>query len=585
MKKYSVSQKLFRTYVGWFTIYLIILLCICAGFMASVVSRDVTKTQEQLVKSIDENVQNYFEEMNAFSLELINSDEFKRVAINHLPEAYDEGRSTSEWFSTLFEKAYKMFALKYNVGILVDEEYYMWMGRNYYIHKVPGEEIHTYDNLVRNEVPVVKYLKTNEYLKKMNTGEKDRSYITLSRSMDHRNKFLNGRAILEIQVEEAEFIHNMQKLSGDGSENEIKINLYDSEGNAIYTESDTDFSKIAMEKTAQPHTDNKDIIGVSRVFDDNIVIVYEKDHSVYLRTMLGFWGAAAGLSILIIGATFLITYKISKEISKPIYAICENVQRMNLKAEIYYEEVETDIDELQFLSKSLKQMNGELKESLEQIISLKDYELHAKMLALQAQMQPHFLFNTLSAIAGMAEEEGNEGIYRICMNLNSMFRYIAAGESGGVRMFEEIRHIESYVEIMKERFPDSQVTLDIPLEMMDCIIPKLTIQPLIENAFKYCNRERPELYVTGTMEGTSWSIEVTDNGTGFSEEKKKEIMTKCMEGLQREKTLSNQIDGMGLVNVYVRLSLFYGEAMRYHIEENKGRIVIGGSVYGKFRNL
>ena len=108
-------------------------------------------------------------------------------------------------------------------------------------------------------------------------------------------------------------------------------------------------------------------------------------------------------------------------------------------------------------------MSDDLQESLQEIIALKEYELHAKLLALQAQMQPHFLFNTLMNITSLAEEEGNERIYRICMNLTGMFRYISADNPEGVNLYEEIRHVENYVDIMKERFPESYVRIDIPL--------------------------------------------------------------------------------------------------------------------------
>lgn len=128
--------------------------------------------------------------------------------------------------------------------------------------------------------------------------------------------------------------------------------------------------------------------------------------------------------------------------------------------------------------------------------------------------------------------------------------------------------------------------IDVPLEMMDCRIPKLSIQPLVENAFKYCDREKPEIQVKGTYElSGKWTIEVRDNGKGFSMEKKEEIMQKCREGLKRENTLSGAIDGMGLVNVYVRMKLFYGEDMLYSIRENEGSIIIGGIKNGESREL
>ena len=73
-----------------------------------------------------------------------------------------------------------------------------------------------------------------------------------------------------------------------------------------------------------------------------------------------------------------------------------------------------------------------------------------------------------------------------------------------------------------------------------------------------------------------WTVEIQDNGAGFSGEKIGEILEKCRESMKEEKTLSNQIDGMGLVNVYVRLKLFYGDSMIYEFEEGTSRIRIGG---------
>lgn len=96
-------------------------------------------------------------------------------------------------------------------------------------------------------------------------------------------------------------------------------------------------------------------------------------------------------------------------------------------------------------------------------------------------------------------------------------------------------------------------------------------------AFKYCNRKKTWIHVKGEVtEDGKWKVEVCDNGAGFSREKIDEIMDKCSESMKEEKTLSNQIDGMGLVNVYVRLKLFYGDDMIYELEEGTGRILIGG---------
>lgn len=211
------------------------------------------------------------------------------------------------------------------------------------------------------------------------------------------------------------------------------------------------------------------------------------------------------------------------------------------------------------------------------IITLKDFEIHSKLLALQAQMQPHFLVNTLTTMGSMADEMGNMDISRMCLNLTQMFRYISAEESQGVRLFEEMKHVERYVEIMKERFPNAWVETDIPLDMMNIRIPKLIIQPLVENSFKYCNRSKPHIRVTGEMpEEGVWRVKVSDNGAGFTEEKAAEILQKCEKSMEGVNSLSTKIDGMGLVNVYVRLQLFYREQVVYTINEEG--IMIGGKI-------
>ena len=577
MKKRSLSQKLFRTYVGWFVLYLVVLLGITLGFMSATIRRNIGNTQDQLISSINENVQNYFEDMNAFSLELMNSEAFKTAAIKELPAAYEAGRGISESFSTLYQVGYHMIQKGYNIGIVVQNQYYIWMGQNYYIREVDGNSIHTYDSLVRDETPTVKFLPENEYLKQVLPEEAaGESYITLSRSMSLNKPFLNGKEVLEIQIEAQDFANDIAEMMGSREEGVVQINIFDTEGTMLYGESSMDLSSYVNADTETTFRDKGSYIMVEKIFDDRLTVVYTMDIGDSFQKLYQFWIIALLLFFGFIGIILWKAYRTSEATSRPIREICDHVRRINLQEGTGYEEVETDIDEIEFLSHSLKEMSDNLEDSLNQIITLKDYEVHAKMLALQAQMHPHFLFNTLMMIASLAEEQGNDNIYRICMNLTSMFRYISADAGDGVHIYEEIRYVENYVEIMKERFPESRVDIDIPLEIMDRRIPKLTIQPLVENAYKYCDRQKPEIIIKGEAEeGGTWTISVTDNGKGFSPDEKAKIMNKCREGIKNEKILSGQIDGMGLVNVYVRLKLFFGEGMIYFIEENKGRIIIG----------
>lgn len=585
MKKRSLSQKLFQTYAGWFLFCLLAFVCLAVWYAGTAISQNIKNTQTQLMASIDENVENYFEEMNAFSMELLNSEEFKKNAILRLPEAFEEKKGVSQLFSDMYLEAYQMIQKNYNVGVVTDNTYYIWMGSNYYISRIPETEISTYEKMARDETPYIRYLADNAYLK-CTAGEryekdKEKEYVTLSRSMDTQKRYLNGRAILEIMVDLKELETYMGRLSGSDMGQGFLMNIYDSEGNAIYKESDLDVSSFLQKGEEGVYEEKGNRVDVHQVFDGKVTVVYVINRMLYYNRLLSFLGLAVLASLLVCGIVMFITYKISKQISRPIHEMCANVQKIDLEKGIHYEEVATNISELEFLSSSLRNMSTQLGVSLEKIITLKDYETHAKMLALQAQMQPHFLFNTLTTIGTMAEEEGNEKVAAMCMDLTQMFRYIASEDSKGVRMFEEIGHVERYVSVMKERFPKAVVEIDIPLEELGCVIPKLSIQPLVENAFKYCNRKQPWICVKGSItEEGRWQVEVWDNGNGFSHEKVEEIMEKCKESMKEEKTLSNQIDGMGLVNVYVRLKLFYGDSMLYQIEEGTSRILIGGNKNG-----
>ena len=500
MKKRSLSQKLFLTYTGWFLVCMVTLAALAVGYVGSVINQNIKNTQARLISSMDENVENYFREMNAFSMELLNSSEFKKNAIVRLPEAFEKKRGTSGIFSQMYLEAYQMIQKNYNVGIVVENDYYIWLGSNYYISEIPqGSDINTYEHMKRNEKSYVKYIGKNKYLDctagERYKNDKDKEYITLSRSMDTQNRFVNGRAVLEVMAEAEDFQTYMEGISGSHTDGGILVNLYDADGNALYRETDFDVSDFIKKEGSYEEKGKR--VEVRRIFDRGITAVYMIDKAAYYNRLFSFLVLAFLISVVLGAIVMAVTYKISKQISKPINKMCRNVQKINLEKGVYYEEVGTDIEEMEILSSTLKDMSVQLGDSLERIIALKDYETHAKMLALQAQMQPHFLFNTLTTMGTMAEEEGNTKVAAMCVNLTQMFRYIATEDCSGVKMFEEIRHVERYVNIMKERFPEAVVDIDIPLEEFGCVIPKLTIQPLVENAFKYCNRNKPWSQVKG----------------------------------------------------------------------------------------
>ncbi len=573
MKKKSLVKKLFFAYFWWIIGCFAMISLSFVVYISQIIEEDIINTQNQLCDSLEENIENYFEDMNDFSMQLLTSNEFKNTAIVALPNAYENNTNQTPEFANLYEDAYGMIENKYKIGVVVDEKYYIWMGNNYQMGGI--EEVDTYSGLTRNETAIIQYLSHNQYLNQINSNYEEQEFVTLSRSMDNRNKYVDGRAILEVMVEKEEFEQAMRGMMGDAETHDLKLHIYDSYGNPIYTETDLDLSAYMEQGEEATYENGSERILVNKIYDDKLSVVFTLDLNAYYSTLYLFLITTSILLLLLLVIMTIITYRTSKAISRPIFNICEQVKQMNLNESMICAKQESEIEEVDFLSESIQSMGVQLNQSLEEIIALKDYEIQAKMLALQAQMQPHFLYNTLTTINTMAESEGNYGISRICTSLTQMFRYITVDAPSGVHVYEEIQHLQNYVAIMQERFPECLVQIDLPLEMYEIKIPKLTIQPLVENAFKYDKKAQKIISVRGDIKKNgSWEITVEDNGDGFTREKVHEIYMRCEEAMEGDKTLLGKIDGMGLVNVYVRLKLLLGDSIRYDIEDGLGRISI-----------
>jgi two-component system sensor histidine kinase YesM len=163
-------------------------------------------------------------------------------------------------------------------------------------------------------------------------------------------------------------------------------------------------------------------------------------------------------------------------------------------------------------------------------------------------------------------------------------RYISAGGAQLVTVAEELHHAQLYAELMGVRFADDLTfVFDVPGELMAVMLPRLTIQPLIENSAKYGTTCAPpwRITVTGTLNAGRWTITVSDTGPGFSPV----ALESLSQGLARPVgTAAPEVlglDGMGLLNIYGRLALYYGADAVFTYGNHPGggaNVTIGGSI-------
>lgn len=197
--------------------------------------------------------------------------------------------------------------------------------------------------------------------------------------------------------------------------------------------------------------------------------------------------------------TTLATFMISRQLAEPIRKIQHSINHLDL-ADLNAEESELPKNsayELTKLHMAYLQMARRLQLSLNETLSARSRETEARMLALQAQMNPHFLYNTITIISIKAEDNEDPDVVAMCESLTAMLRYIAQDSPRGVTLAGEIEHLKQYLFLMETRFPEKlnySLTLEDGMEQLT--IPKLTIQPLVENCFKHGFKQTLDLPVT-----------------------------------------------------------------------------------------
>lgn len=123
MKKEPIAKKLFRTYFLWILLFVSLILCSSVLYAVHSIRDSITRTQKQLTLSVNQNIENYFQEMDEFSTSLIQSEDFRRIVTRELPETYEENRNTAELFGNLYLDAHQMIQKNYRVGVVLDSGY------------------------------------------------------------------------------------------------------------------------------------------------------------------------------------------------------------------------------------------------------------------------------------------------------------------------------------------------------------------------------------------------------------------------------------------------------------------------------
>ncbi|TJY44088.1 sensor histidine kinase [Cohnella pontilimi] len=344
-----------------------------------------------------------------------------------------------------------------------------------------------------------------------------------------------------------------------------------------------------LNSTSEPHTVNKirerlsgealSDSGQQRMVIENqeILVSYVKSRQLgwYLvdyvpeqrilspiaKTSNLFYGSIALLLAMGVFASFLLY----RHVQIPIKNIIRGVQRMkrgDLSARIDYRAK----NEFQYLIQRFNEMAGQIQQLVEVVYAERISSREAALKQLQSQINPHFLYNSLFFMINSAKVEDWDSVIAMGENLAEYYRYTTRVENQTVRLKDEIELIENYLSIQTMRMVRLEYEISVPEEMWEERVPRLILQPIVENAVLHGIEFRLDggkITVTGEQDGELNRIIVEDNGVGMSEEALAHLRAKLTEPMSEE-------IGCGVWNVHQRLSYQFGEASGLTFEHVPG---------------
>lgn len=339
--------------------------------------------------------------------------------------------------------------------------------------------------------------------------------------------------------------------------------ITDSDGNIVYhPQQQMIFSGIKSEDTESikgysdgVHTKNSTIYSLNTLRESGWRIVgisyTDEFRSSRTRTVLGVIVLSLFCCVVV---AVLILVRYSKIVTRPVRELANAMKEFECDADAYKYRPEHDhVAELQTLSDSFGHMVCMIQDLMGRVRAEETTLRKTELKALQAQINPHFLYNTLDSIQWMCEQGKNDDAIKMVGALARLFRISISRGHELITIRDELRHAESYMLIQSYRYRNRfEYEFNVDSSVENCLCNKITVQPLIENAIYHGIEplvDKGKITITVRRDGEDILIEVADNGVGMTEEQ-------CESILRKERSDSS---GIGIKNVNDRLRIYFGD--------------------------
>lgn len=561
------------------SIALLIFLLISLNYTQDAVVQNSTEYTDQLVKQVNSDIDSYIQYMKNISLMLTYNSDVSRYLFtdsDNPEETRQYHNAIEEQFRTLSQARPDIC----NIGIYRSSEKYIF---NYndsklnqhtnltlldWYQKTLQTQGNTYlssshvQTIVEDSYNWV--ITLSSILKNPKTSNReallfiDLNYNTIRDLCENIN--LGQKGYVFILDEEGDILYHpkQQLLYSNLKKENIEEVLHLNEGNNSFITSDTDGRKLYTATTSKET--GWTVVGVAYLSELN----KKESETQILYTLI---------ALLLFLCALLLSSLLSKAITQPI-RILQNSMSKVVKGEFDTALVpETAQNEIGDLTHSFNLMTQQIQTLIAQNIEEQRQKRKSELKALQSQINPHFLYNTLDSIIWMAETGANQDVVLMTSSLAKLLRQSISNDEELVTIRQELEYTRSYLTIQKMRYKDTlDFQIDAEEEILDIPIVKLTLQPLVENAIYHGIKFKEGIgtvHISGSLEEDgSILIVISDNGIGMSPEMLAHIF--------EPRTPSPKSSGVGINNIQNRLHLYYGESCGLEFESEEQ---IGTTVY------
>ena len=583
MEEKQTQTKLFKGFKSiQSTIFAAIsVLVLCAVIVATLISVRYTNSAiyensviytQTIIRQLNQNIDSYITYMDNIASVIAKSQDAYQLLYQQIgeDEATKEGhrKRLLEQFNTILKSREDIR----NIGI-VQKDGVMLINSGYQAIN-PDLDLSTqewYTNAVDN---YNQYCLTSSHVQHVIKGQRP-WVITLSREIHNFYGTGNSDGVVFIDLNYNAIINLCDQNSiGDRG----YVFILDQDGNIVYHPSQQQlYNELQTENIDTVMNADSDIVVTGEGDDEKIYTLSHSETTGW--TIVGCVNMAELLkdsreanniyvmtAIVLVAIAMILSSFIARSITLPIQKLRDSMKKVQEGDFKAADVVIPSQNEIGSLTTSFNAMTHRIEELMEENVKEQEQKRKIELKALQSQINPHFLYNTLDSIIWMAEGKKYEDVLLMTASLARLLRQSISNEDETVLIGQEIQYVKSYLTIQKMRYKDKlEFEINVDPSINSVHIVKLVLQPIVENAIyhglKY-KESKGLLTVTGYQKNQNAVIEITDDGVGMDEETLNHIFEKHK--------VNYRSNGVGVYNVQKRLCMYYGKEYGLHYESEPG---------------